>query len=342
MDNHSFPSFRRSVNHRALTASGLAGLIAACGIAWGVLGAFQAAQARQGAGPFPIYQGVPVQSSGMTLASWGSGSVTEDPKNVYSGSESLRVVTHGQFQGASLHLSKPVDLGSYVTDKNAYLQLALLLPATGDRMAASGLGKPGFGGPGGLPGSGGPGSGGQSGSALAPTTKPKGIENIRMVLIRPSGTSVEVSLPLANAVPENSWKLLSIPVAAIPGVSASSAKFSEIRLFGDNAGIMYVGRIGVVLDSTPIKLTAPTEMIVEVRKPYRYVASATSGATSLKYSWDWDQTDGIQEESIGRSVIHTYYNMGQNKGDFIATLTVSDVYGIKPPVKSTFKIHVHE
>ena len=338
MTNHLFRSFRRTMKHRVLTVSGLTGLLAAGGIVCGVLGTFQVAQARQAVAAFPIFQGVPAQSTGMTLTSWGSGSITEDQKNVYSGSESLRVVTHGQFQGASMRLSKPVDLGSFVTDKNAYLQLALMLPNTGDKPTTGfpgGSSKPGFGG---LPGSGGP-SG--SGAAIA-STKPRGIENIRMVLIRPGGKSVEVNLPIANAVSDNNWKLVSIPVAAIPGVSANSAKFSEIRLFGDNAGIMYVGRIGIILDSTPIKLTAPPEMIVEVRKPYRYQASATSGATPLKYAWDWDQTDGIQEESVGRSVVHTYYNLGQKKGDFIATLTVSDVYGIKAPVSATFKIHVHE
>lgn len=340
MNNHLFRSFQRSKKHRILTVSGLTGLLAAGGIAWGVLGTFQVAEARQAAAAFPIFQGVPAQSTGMTLGSWGSGSITEDQKNVYSGSESLRVVTHGQFQGASMRLSKPVDLGSFVADKNAYLQLALMLPNTGDKNIAGFPGGPGFG----TPGSGGlPGSKGSPGSGTsAASTKTRGIENIRMVLIHPGGKSTEVALPIANAVPDNNWKLLSIPVAAIPGVSANNAKFSEIRLFGDNAGIMYVGRIGVILDSTPIKLTPPPEMIVEVHKPYRYQASATSGATPLKYSWDWDQTDGIQEESIGRSVVHTYYNLGQKKGDYIATLTVSDVYGIKAPVSSTFKIHVHE
>ena len=76
---------------------------------------------------------------------------------------------------------------------------------------------------------------------------------------------------------------------------------------------------------------------VSTQNRYRYVASANGGATPLKYSWDWDDTDGIQEESIGRSVEHTYYK----DRDYVGTLTVSDVYGIKPPVTTRFKIHAH-
>ena len=144
-------------------------------------------------------------------------------------------------------------------------------------------------------------------------------------------------LPVANGVTENSWRLISIPVEAIPGITADNAKFSEIRLFGDNPGIMYVGRIAVVVDTTPIKVEPLSDMSVEVRKPYKYVASATAGPSPLVYSWDWDSTDGIQEESVGRTVTHTYYK----EGDMTGTLTVQrpvrrESRPSRPRSKSTF------
>ena len=358
---------RRGVKRPILAASGAAGLIAIAGIGAGLLGGARLALARQAA-PTPvlmIFQGAPAQASGLQLSSWGSGSITEDQKNIYKGTESLRVVTHGQYQGASLRFAKPVDLSSYVANKSAYLQVAFLFPALVDRSGVvgpgggglAGSGGPGgggkFGGPGagfpggpaggfpggpaggGIPGSAG-GAGGRPGGPQA-TTRARSIENVRMVLMRAGGRGTEVMLPVANGVTENYWRLISIPVGAIPGITADNAKFSEFRLFGDYPGVMYVGRIGVVVDTTPIKVEPLSTMSVEVRKPYKYVANATAGASPLVYSWDWDSTDGIQEESVGRTVNHIYYK----EGDVTGTLTVSDPYGVKAPVTTTFKIHVH-
>ncbi len=144
-------------------------------------------------------------------------------------------------------------------------------------------------------------------------------------------------LPVATGVQENQWRLVSIPVSQIPGISADNAHFSEVRLFGDSSGVMYVGRIGVVIDSTPIKLEPVSDKDVSTKNHYRYTASANAGATPLKYSWDWDDKDGIQEESVGRNVDHVYYK----EGDYVGTLTVSDAYGVKAPVITHFKIHAH-
>jgi hypothetical protein len=345
---------RHGVKSRLLAAGSAAGLIAAVGVGVGLLGGPRAALARQTTQALTIFEGATAQASGLQLSSWGSGSVTEDQKNAYNnGKESLRVVTHGQFQGASLRLAKPVDLGSFVANKSAYLQVAFLFPALSERSGTGGpggglpgssgggkFGGPSGGPPGGPPGGGIPGSSGGGGSRPGgpqATTKPRAIENVRMVLGRPGGRGTEITLPLSNSVPDNTWRLLSVPVGSIPGITADNAKFSEIRLFGDNPGVMYVGRIAVVVDTTPIKLEPISDMSVEVRKPYRYSASANAGPTPLTYSWDWDTTDGIQEESIGRTVTHTYYK----EGDMVGTLTVKDPYGVKASVKTTFKIHVH-
>lgn len=337
---------------RAMAAGGVSALIALGGIAAGLVGASRTAQARQAAPTLSIFGGAPAQSSGLTLSSWGSGSITEDQKSVYSGSESLRIVTHGQFQGASMRLGRPVNLGSFVADKGAYLQLAVLMPAMGTTSGGGGgmmggssgpMGPPGgfggrpggFGMPGGMPGSSGP--GGKMGGAPASSQGGRAIDNLRLVLLRPGGKGTEVVLPVASGAVDNAWRLLSIPVGAIPGITADNATFSEIRLFGDNPGVIYVGRIGVVVDNSPIKVEPVNDMIVGVRSSYRYVASANAGPTPLRYSWDWDNADGVQEESVGRSVAHTYYK----EGDFVGSLTVSDAYGFKAPVTTKFKVHVH-
>lgn len=333
---------QRAAKCRFAASSGIAGLLALSGIAAGLIGAGRTAHARQAAPTVSIFNGTPVQSSGITLNSWGSGSITEDQKSIYSGSESLRIVTHGQFQGASLRLARPVDLGSFVSDKGAYLQLAVLMPTTGG--AAGGApGGGAFGSPGGFPGGfpGGQGGfsssgGGRPGGVMAAGQR-SAINNIRMVLLHPGGKGTEVVLPVASGALDSAWRLISVPVGAIPGITRDNAKFSEIRLFGDSPGVMYVGRISVVVDNAPIKVEPVIDMIVGVRAPYRYVASASAGPTPLTYSWDWDNADGLQEESVGRSVTHTYYK----EGDYVGTLTVKDTYGFKAPISTRFKVHVH-
>ena len=327
-------SFRSGAKRRLLAVGGLAGIVGLSGVG--------AAYARQTTNALNIFQGTPAQTSGLKLGSWGSGSVTEDEKNVYTGTESLRVVTHGQFQGAVLRLNNPVNLSNYVANKNAYLQMAVLIPAP----PTGGGAGPGFGGagPGGFGGSGGglgpPGSNGFGGfksGANASTAHAKAIENVRVVLNRAGGKGTEFLLPVETGVQENRWRLVSIPVSQIPGISADNAHFSEVRLFGDSSGVMYVGRIGVVIDSTPIKVEPVSDQDVSTKNRYRYTASASAGATPLKYSWDWDDSDGIQEESVGRNVYHTYYK----DKDYVGTLTVSDVYGVKAPVITHFKVHAH-
>ncbi len=166
-------SFRIGAKRRLLAVGGLAGIVGLSGVG--------AAYARQTTNALNIFQGTSAQTSGLKLGSWGSGSVTEDEKNVYTGTESLRVVTHGQFQGAVLRLNNPVNLSSYVANKNAYLQMAVLVPAppTGAGAGAGpgfgGAGPGGFGGSGGglgFPGSNGPG-GFKSGAAASSARAPK-------------------------------------------------------------------------------------------------------------------------------------------------------------------------
>lgn len=337
---------KTSLFRRLVAVSGLT-LVAAGSAGIGLLFP-RTAQAGQATALPSIFQGASAQSTGITIGSWGSGSITEDQKTVYAGTESLRVVTHGQFQGASLRLAQPVDLGKFATQKTTYFQVALYVPTTGTAAGGGLPGTPGgneFGsGPGfGVPGGGRGGKGGAPGSggpgvSTGGTTKPKTIENLRMVLVRTTGKPMELLLPLNTAVLEGNWKLLNVPMNSLPGISPDNAKVSEIRVFGDNPGILYVGRIGLVADSTPIKVEPVVDMIVEAGKSYRYTASASGGATPLKYSWDWDNKDGIQEESIGRTVIHSY----PHTGDFVGTLTVSDLYGNKAPVSVKFKVNVHQ
>lgn len=313
-----------------------------------------------------IYRGDSLQTSGVTLANWGSGQVDKDTQKVFSGTESLKVTTHGLYQGVSLSLANPVNLGTFLTNKYAYLQIAVLPPPPKDQATPGGFGPGGPGGPGGnYPGVGGqggklgsgdagsPGSSGFPGSsgygpAGRPATKVqkfRKLENLRVVLVTTGDKTVEVMLPLASAATDNEWKLLAIPVSRIPNLKADDAKIKEIRLFGDAPATLNVGSIGVVEDPTPINLNSINDKTVQRLAKYQYYATANAGVTPLVFSWDWDASDGIQNEAEGRNVTYTFRkasvdDAGSKNTDYVVTVTVSDLYGIKAPVKTSFKVHV--
>ncbi len=322
-----------------------------------------------------LYQGEPTSASGVKLSSWGSGMITEDAKGVYgTGSMSLRIVSHGLYQGASVQLGKTVDLGKFVENKSAYLSFVVFPPAPPAATTAggagigrgvgkgSGLGGPPSGGSGSLgsesgggEGSGGQGSyGGRSESGGIQGSKsltvkyqtPHAMQNMRVVLVTSTGRQLEMLLPFDSAVDDGPWKRVSIPVSVIPGLKAEDAKIKEIRLFGDSPGIMRIGNIAVVVDQTPITVDPLPNRDLARLASHEFRVIARGGITPLEVSWDWDASDGIQEEAQGRVVTHQFrkespYDQTTNKIlDNIVTVTVRDLYGIKKPVSMKFAIHV--
>ena len=314
-----------------------------------------------------IYRGDSLQT-GLSLASWGSGTADKDTGKVFSGTESLKITTHGMYQGASLMFSKPINLAPFLANKNDYLTVAVLPPTTtqvgGSEGGFAGFsgGKGAYGGPPGLGGGspGGPGLqggnpgafgslggyGGKGQGGQVQTQKNRTLENLRMVLVTTGGKNIEVMLPLANASDDNQWKVLSIPLAVIPNLTSGDAEIQEMRFFGDAPATLNIGSIGVNEDAAQITLSTINDKTVQRLAKYQYVATATAGITPLVYTWDWDASDGIQEETIGRNVTHIFRKASvdetdvRKSKDFVVTVTVSDLYHLKAPAKTTFKVHV--
>lgn len=331
--------------------------LAAAGAALGLITAGAGAQDSSG---ITIYRGGTAQEAGIKLVNWGSGNIAEESQLQYSGSRSLRLVTHGMHQGASLVLAKPIELAPYINNKNAYLQFIIQVP---DNQSADGTGSPagfsgsspfGGGGPGrgaqggfpGAPGGGGfpglgggfPGyGGGGRRGGTATSQKAQNIEKLRMVLVTTSDRTIEFLMPMEYARPaENQWKQLSIPVGAIPGLKADDAQIKEIRIFGDSPGTIYLGQLRVLTDITPLTLDRIGEKVIPRNARYTYTARASAGIIPLKVTWDFNEADGIQEEKEGRTVVHSYHK----SGEYVGTVTVQDVYGMMEPKTVKFKILV--
>ncbi len=329
------------------------------GVATGLLLFGGSANAQDASGMY-LFRGDPKAISGITVSGWGSGTVEEDSNNHISGTHSYKIQTHGLYQGASLKFTKPVNLGGYVNNKNAFLQFTIKVIESGTTPrrsggiggggfpgaggggfpGAGGGGFPGGQGGGGFPGGGRGGQGGLAGGQQSKKTQyqdPKEIQNIRVQLVNTQGKGMDLLLPLDKGIDNDGWTALSIPVAAIPNIKADNAEIGEIRVFGDQAGLMYVGQVRVAIDATPIAAERIEDKPAIPRATkYTYRVKASGGILPLKVSWDFDDSDGIQEEKEGRAVIHAF----QKSGVYTVTVTVSDAYGLRTPVVRKFRVNV--
>lgn len=296
-----------------------------------------------------IFQGVN-NPAAFSLVPIGSGSIKTDTNVTYSGTLSFNITTQGYYQGGGVALGQPVDLAPYLTNPDAYLTIAVYLPNTqgGGMGFPGGGGYPGsFGPPGGFPGAPGafpgapggfPGFPGYGSGRLNTSTQKAVLRNFRIELVTSNGHKTEALLPLSYASQNNNWYLLSIPVSALPGLSAGDAKIAQIRLFGDAPASFYVGRIAVIVDQSPVSGLSLPEQIVGADQMITYSVAPTAGVRPLRIWWDWGTSPGLTLESEGRTVQHAYYT----EGDYTATVVAMDPYTGRILAKSRFSVHVHQ
>ncbi|HRI44671.1 MAG TPA: hypothetical protein PLV39_10960, partial [Fimbriimonadaceae bacterium] len=105
--------------------------------------------AAVGQGTIGIYlPGRDIASQGISVKSWGSGTVAETDEVALEGNHSVRVSTRNYFQGGRLMLSKPIDIASAYADKNSLLLFTIKVADTSLTLGGGGAG-------GGLAGAGG-------------------------------------------------------------------------------------------------------------------------------------------------------------------------------------------
>ena len=204
----------------------------------------------------------------------------------------------------------------------------------------------GFGGPGGRPGGfGGPPPGnipGRNGGNGGPRTRP--LENLRLVMTTTNGNTLEFLMPVMYTHGADAWRQFNIPVSAIPGIKAEDAQIKEIKIFGDAPTTLWLGAIRTVTDATPLAI-APiaNQDALPKNTNFRYTAKVTSGASNVRVTWDFDETDGIQEDRVGPIATYAYRKateVSATAKDYVVTVTATDVFGIKPPATRKFRIHV--
>ncbi|MDH7601249.1 MAG: PKD domain-containing protein [Armatimonadota bacterium] len=268
-----------------------------------------------------IYRGAPIAQSGITLGSWGSGQAVEysDSTRVLTGSKSIKITTQGLYAGARIDFAQPVTLFSDGIDPSRYIVFAFYFDdvQTIDPAAQNPVYS----------------------YEVEPYTIPK-VTTVRFVFVSEGGKSVEVEEPTNPIDPEDNWCRVAVPLAKFRSAAENGGEFRLKRLliFTDIPNSFYLGEIKLVTDKSPIKVDALPSQVVVIYDEVILQAKADGGVASLSYSWDFDASNGIQEEltgPIGRYI----YTKG---GDYTVTLTVKDVDGIKQPVTVTTTISVNE
>jgi len=311
----------------------------------------------QAAGDIRIYGGDSLKENGIVLKPWGSGEVKESEEQVLTGSRALKVTTQGLHQGAHIVLQKPIDIGPAISVAKNYLRISLKVADTSSTSGMSGYGGPGMMGGPGMPGMGGktggntaPGMGGMPGmgpggtNTTTKTTKPKAIDHVRIVLVTADGKKSEVVLDLDDAPRgRDDWRTLAVPLQKIVGLAQSDGKLTDVMIFGDSTGVLYVGEIGTVHDDTPITVGDLSDRTVAVNDNVTFTAEGEGGNSSLLYQWTVVPKDqaptnmsDLPVDMEGRSVKYEF----RKSGDYVVIVTVRDLYGLKTPVSRSTNIHV--
>lgn len=315
------------------------------------------AVARQGTVSFPLFRGV---QGSLELGAWGSGNAQEVDKPVLIGTRAIRITTQGLYGGGRITFREPVDLSAAFASPKTYLRMQTRFDTTqigsvgGGRFPGgppAGMGGPpaGMGGPpagmgGGRGGRGGQGEGGEFGGGggggfggiQSAKFAASPFERMRYVLTMVDGTKYEMVRPVTLPPTEDpdSYVPIAFPVSAIlkkgDGTAATvptgdGAKLKEIAIFGDKYQQFLIGEMEVVTDDTSISVSPIEEPVVYTNDMIPFNGVAEGGTTSLHYSWDFDSSDGIQEDAVGRNVTQVFKSAGKRT----VTLTVSDVDGVK-------------
>jgi hypothetical protein len=217
--------------------------------------------------------------------------------------------------------------------------------ALGPGSGPPGLGAPPGGAPGGYPGGypgggypGGYGADG-TGQAVQPDTR-----QLRVALIFEGGQAVSGDHPVVSfPTPDPKWVRVAIPLTSFKTQRRlDTYRLKELRIFGDSPDTFYVGEIRTLSDNDPISIDPLDEQVVAVGDRVEFIGHAEAGVSAVRYSWDFDASNGIQEDAVGPRAAHTFRKPSAEGKPFVVTLTVTDLAGVKDPARITTTIEVIE
>lgn len=272
-----------------------------------------------------IYEGNPLDTKVMWLGSWGSGWIEESTLNTYIGNRSLKVTPRDLYTGGRIDFVTLLDMTPAFKAPDIYFQVVTKFwgAQTGADELSVALGTPG------------------STDLYGGTYTPgKQVRKMRLVFFLEDGTAMECQSDVSSyRVGEDGWLVMSFPMAAIKGkTDLPQYKVKRLVITGDGTEPFHIGEIRTMRDSTPITADAGGDQEVSKNYSIAFQGYAQAGASAAKYSWDFDKLNGIQEEAVGDLVYHRF----TKAGNYIVTLTVSDVFGLKNPSVAAINVKVNE
>ncbi|RYG33865.1 PKD domain-containing protein [bacterium] len=204
-------------------------------------------------------------------------------------------------------------------------------------------GGPQGGRPGGVPGGA---MGGQSGGGS--TATPLAFRNLRLVVTTTDGKKSEAYIPVTtNSNGVRGWRMAAVPLQGIAGFDRTNKQIKEIAFSADGVSTVYVGEVKVVNDATPIRgeiaarlrNATPRKQGINLANgdEVDFIGTGMGGSSVLKYTWDFDEADGVDSDAEGQVVKRKF----RKSGTYTVTLTISDYFGLKEPYKTTMKVTVN-
>ncbi len=274
----------------------------------------------------------------------------------------LKITTLGRYQGARFDFQAPVETAIFTAEKNTYLQLrlrALDEKKTGGEGAGSesyssaAITNPVA--PGGdVPP---PPTIGPDGAPVEPVgpvgdlpevhqepkVKPNLIpmpvfKNLRFTFITEKGPAIlDVKPEQLKPVDDGKWERVEIPLSLINSALPLGTKLSRLLITADEPMEMYIGRIAVVKDVTPITVnTFIYPNFLEAGQRIYFAARVEAGLSQYEVQWDFDVKAGASVDAMSERVTHVY----DAEGTYLVTCTVRDKNGGKDPAVVTLEFKV--
>ncbi len=288
----------------------------------------------------------------ITLAPWGSGTIAETNEMAVEGTSSIRVSSRNFFQGGIMHFGNPVDLASASANTANMFVITVQAQSASTTLGGGGGGGGlvGAGGGGGLAAGGGGLSGGGGGLSQGGGQQGGGtsqqqaiidatLTKVRCVVTTTDGKKSEVYIDLTSALGNaQGWKSVGVPLAGITGFDRTNKVVKSIAFSGDTIGTFYVGQIKIVNDTTPLYVEPNVrEANLALGDELTLVAMGNGGSSQLRYTWDFDDKNGVDVDAEGQTIKRKF----RKDGTYTITVTVHDRFGLKKPYSTTLKVIVN-
>lgn len=301
---------------------------------------------------------VALPDQNITLSPWGSGTIAETNEMALEGTTSIRVSSRNFFQGGIMQFGNPVNLAAATADKSNLFVITLqsqtanttLGGGGGAGVAGGGLGVAGGGGGlasgGGRGGAGGGlagGGAGQTGGGQQTTGQQVTIDatltKVRCIVTTTDGWKSEVYIDMTSALADaKGWKSVGVPLVGITGFERTNKIVKSIAFSGDTIGTFYVGQLKIVNDTTPLYVEPSIrEANLALGDTLTLVGYGSGGSSQLRYTWDFDDKNGVDVDAEGQTVTRTF----RKDGVYTITVTVHDQFGLKKPYSTTLKVTVN-